>query len=156
MMCLHWKTPRQRHKPVKTELCRIVRICYRPQRSCGKVMFLHLCHSVHRGKGVSGRHPRWADPPPPHRQTSPRQTPLAVPDSHPLGRQPRQTPPGRHPLGSHPPGRHPPPADTPPAAATAADGTHPTGMHSCSYCSETETDANFHCTHFIPCLCQSR
>ena len=54
---------------------------YRPQRSCGKVMFLHLyvSHSIYRGRGYPlGRHPQadtprqispgsnptWADPPP--------------------------------------------------------------------------------------------
>ena len=49
---------------------------YRSQRSCGKVMFLHLsvCHSVHRGWGVSAT-PR-ADIP---GQTPPRQTPLGRP-----------------------------------------------------------------------------
>ena len=57
---------------------------YRPHRSCGKVMFLHLCvsHSVHRGVCVS---------------------------QHALG----QTPPGQTLLGRQPPsdtplGRHPP------------------------------------------------
>ena len=90
---------------------------YRPQRSCGKVMFLHLSvsHSVHRGRSVCGRHPQA--------------------DTH-LGRYPR----GRHPRGRHPqadtpqaetpwadtPGRH-----SPGQTATAADSTHPTGMHSC-------------------------
>ena len=57
---------------------------YRPQRSCGKGMFLHLSvsHSVHRGGCVYpsmhwGRHPR----------------------------PPRQTPPGRHtPSADHPSG----------------------------------------------------
>ena len=48
--------------------------CYRPQRSCGKVMFLHLSisHSVHRRVSAThppvqihplGRHPHWADTP---------------------------------------------------------------------------------------------
>ena len=69
---------------------------YRPQRSCGKVMFLHLSVILSTG-GVSasvhaGIHP--------HGQTPP---------SHPPG----QTTPGRHPLGRHPLGRYtlPPPAD---------------------------------------------
>ena len=30
-------------------------IYYRPQRSCGKVMFLHLCDSVHEGGGSLSR-----------------------------------------------------------------------------------------------------
>ena len=42
--------------------------CYRPQRSCGKVMFLHLSisHSVHRGclpHTLLFRHTPWADTP---------------------------------------------------------------------------------------------
>ena len=84
---------------------------YRPQRTCGKVMFLCLSvsHSVQRGEGVSGRYPL--------RQTPPGQT-------HPLG---THTPLGRHHPGYNiPPGRHHPPR------AIAADGTHPTGMVSCS------------------------
>ena len=50
----------------------------------------------------------------------------------PLGRHPRQTPPGRHP--DTPLADTPCLADTapPPETATAADGTHPTGMHSCT------------------------
>ena len=46
--------------------------CYCPQRSCGKVMFLHLSvnHSVHGG--VFTTHTLWADAPP--RQTPPGQT----------------------------------------------------------------------------------
>ena len=88
---------------------------YRPQYSCGKVMFLHLSvsHSVHGG--VSGRHP-WADtslgrhllgryPP----------TPLGRHSlgKHPWAKIPGQTPPGRHPLGRHPFGQTPLWADTP-------------------------------------------
>ena len=56
---------------------------YRPQRSCGKVMFLHLSvsHSVYGGMGV------WQTPPgqiPPKADTPRADTP------------PGQTPPGRH------------------------------------------------------------
>ena len=82
--------------------------CYRPQRSCGKVMFLHLSvsHSVHEGVSASvhaGIHP-------PGRYTRSRYTPRQV---HPPGTPPWQghpladTPPGRY---THTPGRytHPP------------------------------------------------
>ena len=46
------------------------RTFYRPQRSCGKVMFLHLSvsHSVHRGRGVSVRETPWTET---HQQRSP-------------------------------------------------------------------------------------
>ena len=98
---------------------------YRQQRSCGKVMFLHVCHPVQGGV--------WqADTP---GQTPPRQTPTPG----------RQTPPpvGRPPppAGRHPPWEGRPPRQTPPPSrqadpqapgtATAADGTPPTGMYSC-------------------------
>ena len=109
-------------------------IYYRPQRSCGKVMFSRA--SVILSKMVSGRHP----PPPwqtlPGRQTSPwSDTPLG---RHPSGQTPLL---GRHPHGQTPPGqnqppsRHPPGQTSPPAqqTTTAADGTHPTGMQSCSF-----------------------
>ena len=78
---------------------------YCPQRSCGKVMFLHLSVILFTGGWVSGRHPlldrhfpSWAD------------TPLG---RHPLGQTPPPradtNPPGRHlPLGGHPsPSRRP-------------------------------------------------
>ena len=69
---------------------------YRPPRSCGKVMFLHL--SVMLFTGMSATHtPPLADPPP-HL------------DRHPLGRypSPRQAPPlGKHPWANTPLGRHP-------------------------------------------------
>ena len=85
------------------------RCYYRPQRSCGKVMFLHLSVILFTG-GVSapvhaGIQPSWAD-------TAPGQTPLlssACWDTH--------LPCPVH-AGIH--------------MATAADGTHPTGMHSCA------------------------
>ena len=83
--------------------------CYRPQRSCGKVMFLHLSvsHSVYRGCL-----PHWmlGYTPPPAGTPLDRYIPWA--DTH--------------------PGRYIPPAGTPlPITVTAADGTHPTGMLSC-------------------------
>ena len=92
---------------------------YRPQRSCGKVMFLHLSVILFTG-GVSA---------PVHAGIH---TPLG---RHPPGRQP----PAQCVLGYTPP----PPAQcilgyTSPYPvhagihmATAADGAHPTGMHSC-------------------------
>ena len=83
---------------------------YRPQRSCVKIMFLHVSAILSTGECLAdsplGRHPQ-AD------------TPLG----RPLGRHPQaDTPPTDTPLGRHAP---------PPVTATAADGTHPTGMHSC-------------------------
>ena len=76
---------------------------YRPQRSCGKVMFPQACvkNSVHGGRGVS-QHALGQMPPLPSACWE-RLTPWA--DTLP----PPQT-----------------------LTATAADGTHPTGMHSCS------------------------
>ena len=93
-------------------------IYYRPQRSCGKVMFSQASVILSTGRGgvwqthpgrhhhpgrhpLLGRYPQ-ADP------TPPGQTP------------PRQTPPSRQPLGSHPPGRHPQ-ADTPLGRQPQAD-----------------------------------
>ena len=89
---------------------------YRPQRSCGKVMFYTCLSFCPRGGGSAWVHA----------------------GIHPLGRYP----PGRHPqadtflsrppLGIHPLYRHPPGQTLPPQqTATAVDGTHPTGMHSC-------------------------
>ena len=67
---------------------------YRPQRSCGKVMFLHLSVILSTGEVCF-----WADTPSrPHWADAPQQTPL--------GRPPRQT----HPPGRHPPRQNPPPA----------------------------------------------
>ena len=77
---------------------------FRPQRSCGKVMFIDLSVILFTGRGVSGRH------------TPLGRHPLAWAD--PLGRHPlgRHSPPhlGRQtvPLGRHPMGR-PPPRQTP-------------------------------------------
>ena len=88
----------------------------RPQRSCGKVTFLHL--SVILSTGGSGRHP----PVDPGQTTTPRGPWADIPT--PLGRHP---PRAETPLGRHPPGQTPSPGQT----ATAADGTHLTGMHSC-------------------------
>ena len=66
----------------------------------GKVMFLHLCHSVRRGEGVCPTPPQtdlgggWADPTPPECRP-PSQIPwMQTPQPDPV---PRQTPPGRPP-----------------------------------------------------------
>ena len=95
-----------------------ISLCYSPQGSCGKVMFLHVSVILSTGgvwqvDPLASRQPPWTD------------TPLAgrhhLAGRHPLaGRDPpcRQTPPGRktpspppagrHPLaGRHLPGRHP-------------------------------------------------
>ena len=69
---------------------------YRPQRSCGKVMFLHLSvsHSVHGGCLADTPSPRstpWKHPPEAHPPETipPRSTPLpsatAADGSHPTG-----------------------------------------------------------------------
>ena len=97
----------RRHDHHKYEAVRDLLHFYRPQRSCDKVMFLHV--SVILSTGVSGRH-------------HPRQTPLG---RHPWGTcthpSPRQLTHG-----------HTTRTDTlHPVTATVADGTHPTGMHSC-------------------------
>ena len=76
---------------------------YRPQRSCGKVMFLHLSVILSMGGGCLPQcmlgytppaNPSWAD------------TPQAD-NTH--------TPPGRHPPGQTPPRQTPSRIDTPPA-----------------------------------------
>ena len=70
-------------------------LCYRPQRSCGQGnIFTPVCHSVHRGGGVSEADPPGADAPPGQ--------------VHPLaGTPPRQAHPPRqvHPLGRYTPPR---------------------------------------------------
>ena len=103
---------------------------YRPQRSCGKVIFSQACvkNSVRGclpqcmlGYTSLGRHP-------------PGQThPLG---RHPLGRHhPQADPPSQCMLGYTPvhAGIHTPPCPVHAGIdmATAADGMHPTGMHSC-------------------------
>ena len=99
-----------------------VRHFYRPQCSCGKVMFLHVSVTLSTGGGclshnplgrhrpLVGIHPRRADTP--------------------IGRQTPRLPPGRQ---THlpPAGKSPRQNPPPPGTATAEDGTHPTGMHSC-------------------------
>ena len=82
------------HEP----FCRLIQVPIftdRPQRSCGKVMFLHLSAILYRG--VSGRHSPQAwgrhPNPPPGRHTYPWQT--SPPDGHCSGRT------GMHPTGMH-------------------------------------------------------
>ena len=79
---------------------------YRPQRSCGKVIFsqVSVSHPVDRGCVYPSMH--WGRHPP--RRHLPRQTP-----------RPGQTSPWADTLLEQ--------------TATAADGAHPTGMHSCSF-----------------------
>ena len=89
---------------------------YHPQRSCSKVVFLHLSvsHSVHRGDVVSGT-PSGQTPPGRHptRYKLPADTPWQAPPadtSHPYPGQtpsPADTSPVRHPPGRHSPSRHP-------------------------------------------------
>ena len=122
---------------------KILHFC--PQRSCGKVMFLHLSVILFTGRGVPqhalgqtyssvhwGRHPLGRHIPACTGADTPRQT---YPSMH-WGRHipactgtdtpPRQTPPS--PRADTPQQTPLPP---PPGTATAADGMHPTGMHSC-------------------------
>ena len=96
---------------------------YRPQRSCGKIIFSQasVSHSVHRGGVCLGA--CWD---------------LHTPSRYPPGRYtPREGTP--HPQAVHPLGRYIPQARTPPTGqihpspmtVTAVDGTYPTGMLSC-------------------------
>ena len=81
-----------------------VRNFYRPQRSCGKVMFSQASVILFTGRRGVAETPRADTPPRPvHAWIN--------------------TPPAQCMLGY-----------TPPPTATAADGTHPTGMHSCWHC----------------------
>ena len=112
-------------------------VYYRPQQSCGKVIFsqVSVSHSVHMGclpdTPHPGQTPPWANPP---GQTPPGQTP------------PRQTPHFPVHAGIHTPSAQWMLGYTPLPAATAADGTHPSGMHSCFtfnyYSSFTSWDDN--------------
>ena len=101
---------------------------YRPQRSCGKVIFSQACVKNSVGGGsvclsACWDTPPWAD------------TPLG--QTHPLGRHHPQadTTPSQCMLGYTPvhAGIHTPPCPVHAGIdmATAADGMHPTGMHSC-------------------------
>ena len=84
---------------------------YHPQRSCGKVMFLHM--SVILSTGGCLADTPWADTPDRHHwaDTPPGQTPLA-----------------RHPPGQTPPGQSPPRTDTP--WVDTPLGRHPPGQTS--------------------------
>ena len=103
--------------------------CYHPQRSLGKVMFLHVSVILFTGGGG------WGDP-----SMHCRWYPSMPCSRSPGGWYPSMhcrwyaSMPCRSPGGS--PGPHPGgiPACSetdPPWTATAAGGTHPTGMHSC-------------------------
>ena len=88
---------------------------YRPQRSCDKVMFLHLSVILFTGRLADpplGRHAPWADT---NQADNPRHTPWAA--------TPGQTPPWEDIL---------PYAQCLLGYGQEAGGTHPTGMHSCS------------------------
>ena len=62
---------------------------YRPQRSCGKVMFLHLSVILSTGGCLAdtppGRHPPRADTLPPRADTPPPETATAGDGTHPTG-----------------------------------------------------------------------
>ena len=112
---------------------------YRQQRSCGRVMFLHLSvsHSVHRG--ASGRHPPGRNHPPPCWVENPPRAENSLGQTPPFW---SDTPQAGTSWADMPPANTSPWADprqTPSSMATAADGTHPTGMLSCwhkiFYCS---------------------
>ena len=100
-----------------------VRVHYHPQRSCGKVMFLHLTVIMFT-EGCLAYSPLGQVHPtattPLGQVHPPAGTPPATPRIH--------TPPGRY--TSWQP--YPPPSRYIPPPVTAADGTHPTGMFSCS------------------------
>ena len=124
---------------------------YRPQRSCGKVIFLHMSVIQFTGEGVCGRPPKQtslADTPPPLGRHCPRQRPpcadiplVVTPGQTPSGQTPpwADTPPTAEPLwvdtipGQTPTlGRPPlPPVQCMLGYGQQAGGTHPTGMHTC-------------------------
>ena len=128
-------------------MCKYKCACYRPQRSCGKVMFSQASVILFTGGGDTPQTDTpWADTP--FARHPPADTPLGRPPWADTPRQtcPRQPPPGQTPLRQTPqadtpqadtpsPGQTPLKADTPPPipqqTATAADSTHPTRMHSC-------------------------
>ena len=92
---------------------------YRPQRSLGKVIFLHMSVILFTG-GVVSQHALQVSRPTPRREV---EGGLAGGVSRPThGEVSRPTPGGSIPACTE--------ADPP--TATAAGGTHPTGMHSCS------------------------
>ena len=95
--------------------------CYRPQRSCSKVMFSQA--SVFLFTGMLGYTP----------STPPREAHTLPPGS---------TPPGKHtpslPRKAHPPKAHTLPPKHTPRRPSAANGTHPTGMLYCF-------DIDLHC-----------
>ena len=116
-------------------------LCYRPQRSCGQGnIFTSVCHSVHRGGGVSEADPPGADTP--QAGTPPGQ--VHPPDRYtPLG---RYTPPifffNFYFFGDIP---TPPSPKLTQAYGQRVAGTHPTGMHSCfsfNSSSEISTSVN--------------
>ena len=124
----------------------VLTLCYRPQRSWGKVMFLQVCVILFTG-GVPDQVPPpgpgtpldQVHPPRPGTPPGARYTPWArhtpLDQVHPPGPGTpwaRHTPPGQaHTPG---PGTPPGPGTHPPGPGRyglRAGGTHPTGMHSC-------------------------
>ena len=105
-------------------VCDCRKYYYRPQRSCGKVMFLHLSVILSTGGGRgSATHTPWADTPLGRHPLPPGQTPS-------LGRHPwPDTPWAYIPLVTHPPGQKPP-GQCMLGYGQQAGGTHPTGMQS--------------------------
>ena len=96
----------------KIPVCRF----YRPQRSCGKVMFSQASVILLTGKGCVEDNPPEQTPP---QADTPLGRHTALP-GHPLPGACYDIPPCPVCAGINPP----------PPTATAADGTHPTGMHS--------------------------
>ena len=117
---------------------------YRPQRSWGKVMFLHVSVILFTGGNT------WAGPPrqvhPPGRYTPCQVHPVA--GTHWAGTPPRQvapqagTPPGRHPLSRYTPRASISWPQCMLGYSQQAGGTHPTGLHSCFVNFDKNLDRN--------------
>ena len=114
-------------KTVKDYNGHFILVYYRPQRSCGKVMFSQASVILFTGEGVYpsmhwGRHPPGQTPPGRHPPGI--DTPLA---KHPRANNPQAVHAGIHtPCPMH--------AGIPPSPSghcIGRYGTHPTGMHSC-------------------------
>ena len=103
---------------------------YRPQRSWGKVMFLHVSVILFTGGGSSGPHPGEVEGsglgafPGPHQGGSPGPHLEGCLQANTWGGSP----------GPHQGGIAACTEADPQHAATAAGGTHPIGMHSCLFC----------------------
>ena len=114
---------------------------YRPQRSWGKVMFLHVSNSVHGGGSASVH----AGIPPPQYHGPPQeQTPCPRDQVPPLG-------PGTPWDQAHPPG-----AVHAGTYGKQAGGTHPTGMRSCYYGNLPEEFSHFNTLADFTTVCTNR